>query len=79
MKTSQMSRKIEAQNGVGAKSFNNFVAQWHCEEGIITIALSEKDRNIFKQFQQATIECHSFRPKCKVQTWALKLSKLGPL
>ncbi len=49
--TSQMSRKAEAQNGVGAKSFNNFAAQWHCKEGIITIALSEKDRNIFKQFQ----------------------------
>jgi hypothetical protein len=30
---SQMSRKVEAQNGVGAKSFNNFATQWHCEEG----------------------------------------------
>jgi hypothetical protein len=49
--TSQMSREIEAQNGVRAKSLNNFATQWHCEEGIITIALSEKDHNIFKQFQ----------------------------
>jgi hypothetical protein len=46
-----MSRETEAQNGVRAKSLNNFAAQWHCKEGIITIALSEKDHNIFKQFQ----------------------------
>jgi hypothetical protein len=54
--TSQMSREIEAQNGVRAKSLNNFVAQWHCGEGIITIVMSKKHHNIFKQFQQATMK-----------------------
>jgi len=51
-----MLREAKAQNGVKAKSLNNFVAQWHCEEVIITIALNKKDHNIFKQFQQAIMK-----------------------
>jgi hypothetical protein len=50
-KSAQMSGEADAQDGVGEKPPNNFVAQLHGSEGVITINLTEEDRSIFKQFR----------------------------
>jgi hypothetical protein len=49
-KSAQMSRKVDAKDGVGEKPPNNFVAQLHDNEGVVTINLTEENCSIFKQF-----------------------------
>jgi hypothetical protein len=49
-KLAQMSKKVDAQDGIGEKPPNNFAARLCGKEKVITIDLIKEDRNIFKQF-----------------------------
>ncbi len=72
-KWAQMSGEADAHDGVGEKPPNNFVAQLHGSEGVITINLTEEDRSIFKQFRQVKVldQVQGTNPRVKaLRAWA---------
>jgi hypothetical protein len=50
-KLAQVSKRVDAQDGVGEKPPNNFAIQPCGKEKAITIDLIKEDHNIFKQIQ----------------------------
>ncbi len=49
-KLAQMSKRVDAQDGVGNKPPNDFATQLCGKEKVITIDLIKEDYSIFKQF-----------------------------